>query len=216
MTDFPSNGHSSTKSEILRLLKGNPDTALAEIASRLAISKVAALRHLERLESDGLVGRSYLAGRVGRPRVIFRLTPAAAPLFPHAYTEFSLCALDFIEHRLGREAVSEMLSRRAGELADRDHARIPSGPLPARVERLARIRTEGGYMAELGPRRSTTVEMLEHNCPILAVAERYPESCEAERRLFESLLRARVTVSHRVVSGDPVCRFVMRERPPPG
>ena len=70
-------------------------------------------------------------------------------------------------------------------------------------------------MAELGARRKGTVEMVEHNCPILAIAGRFPEACETERRMFESMLRARVDVSHRVVAGDPVCRFVIRERPDP-
>ncbi len=68
-------------------------------------------------------------------------------------------------------------------------------------------------MAEVGPRRRGSIEMLEHNCPILAVAERFPEACETERRMFESLLAARVDVAHRVVAGDPVCRFLVRERP---
>jgi len=67
-------------------------------------------------------------------------------------------------------------------------------------------------MAEVAGRRRGSVELREHNCPIIALARQYPEACETERRMFESLLRARVDVSHRVVAGDPVCRFLIRER----
>jgi predicted ArsR family transcriptional regulator len=67
-------------------------------------------------------------------------------------------------------------------------------------------------MAEVGQRRSGAIEMLEHNCPILALAETYPEACETERRMFEALLSARVGVTHRVVAGDPICRFWIKER----
>jgi len=65
-------------------------------------------------------------------------------------------------------------------------------------------------MAEVGARRARSVEMLEHNCPILAIAEQFPEACEVERKMFESVLSARVETSHRVVAGDAVCRFVVR------
>ena len=203
---------STSRSAALTLLKRSPNASLAEVAHGLGISKVAALGHMQRLESDGLAERSYQAGRVGRPRVLFRLTEKGATMFPHAYTEMSICALQFIERRLGRAAVGELLSQRAGEVSDRNWARVRPGPLPVRVAELARVRTEGGYMAEVTGRRRGSVELREHNCPILALAREYPEACETERRMFESLLKARVDVSHRVVAGDSVCRFLIRER----
>jgi len=203
---------STSRSAALTLLKRAPNSSLDQVASGLGISKVAALAHMQRLETDGLVERAYQAGHVGRPRVLFRLTDKGVTLFPQAYTEMSICALEFIEKRLGRAAVGELLSQRAGEVSDRNWARVRSGPLPARVSELARVRTEGGYMAEVSRRRQGSVELREHNCPILALARQYPEACETERRMFESLLKARVEVSHRVVAGDPVCRFLIRER----
>jgi DeoR family transcriptional regulator, suf operon transcriptional repressor len=123
----------------------------------------------------------------------------------------SLAALEFIERRLGRAAVGELLSQRAGDVADRNWSRLRDGSLSSRVSELARIRTEGGYMAEVAARRRSSVELVEHNCPILAIAGRFPEACQIERRLFESMLHADVRVSHRVVAGDPVCRFLVRE-----
>ncbi len=211
----PSSGYSSPKRGILVFLKRSPESSLADLAKELGISKVAALGHVEKLEADGLVVRSYESGHVGRPRARFRLSPGATALFPQGYTEMSLCALEFIERRLGRPAVAELLAQRAVELADRHRARLADGSLPDRVGELVQIRTESGYMAELGSRRTGSVELLEHNCPILAIAERFPEACETERRMFESLLRARVDVAHRVVAGDPVCRFLVRERKGP-
>lgn len=203
-------GFSTPKQETLRLLKESPDLSLAAVARGLGISKVAALRHLAALEGRGLVERSYAAEGVGRPRAHFRLSPRSSRLFPEAYTHMSLCALAYIEDRLGHDAVVEMLQQRAHEVEVAGGPRLAAGELRARVEALARLRTEGGYMAEVGPERRRSVEMLEHNCPILAIAARYPEACEVERSLFERLLRARVDVAHRVVAGDPVCRFVVR------
>ncbi len=219
MTDgepAPAAGYSSPKRAILLLLKRQPDVSLAEMSRELAISKAATLAHVQKLESDGLVGRSYAPGKVGRPRVLFRLTGQARSLFPHGFTEMSLYALGYIEKRLGRPAVTELLQTRAADVADRARPRLDAPTLSGRVAELARWRTEEGYMAEVGPRHPASVELLEHHCPILELAERYPEACETERRMFESLLDARVAISHRVVAGDPVCRFCVRakkERP---
>lgn len=205
-------GFSTQKREILLRLKHDSSSTLKEIAAALGISKVAALRHLAALESDGLVEREYRAGRVGRPHAEFRLSRRSSQLFPQAYTQMSLSALGFIQQRLGRDAVVSMLQQRSHEVAVEIRPRFQQADLPARVTELARVRDEGGYMAEVGRRKPGVTEMLEHNCPILAIAERYPEACDVERRMFESLLRANVEVAHRVVAGDPVCRFLIRPK----
>jgi DeoR family transcriptional regulator, suf operon transcriptional repressor len=203
-------GYSSPKRAILELLKQRPGASLQEIADRLGVSKVAVLGHVPALEAEGLLARTYRAGHVGRPRATFRLTDRAAALFPQGYTEMSLCALEFIERRLGPNAVTEVLQERAHELEDRHRARLRKPALQDRVVELVRIRTEGGYMAEAGGRARGTFEIREHNCPILALAARFPAACETERRMFERMLDARVDVQHRMAAGDSVCRFLIR------
>lgn len=195
---------------LLDRLKREPDRSLAELAHGMGVTKPAALRHLTELEREGWVERGRRVGKVGRPSAVFRLTPRARSLFPQAYASMSVCALRFIERRLGRPGVVALLRERAREIREHEGARFQGGALPERVAELVRLREEGGYMAEQGARRGSTFEVQEHNCPILALAEQYGEACEEEQRLFEQLLRARVDVTHRVVAGDPVCRFLIR------
>ncbi|MGA7924037.1 MAG: MarR family transcriptional regulator [Thermoplasmata archaeon] len=208
-------GLSPPKRDVLDLLKRRSTLSLTDLASELGISKVAALRHLAALETAGLVSRSSRNNGVGRPRAYFELTPRSARLFPEAYAEMSRSAMQFIEDRLGRKAVVELLQQRAHEVHDRHVNEFTKGTLTERVATLARVRDEGGYMAETGTRRSSVHEMLEHNCPILSLASTFPEACEVERRMFESLLDANVATSHRVVAGAGVCRFLIRPRPNP-
>ncbi|MGI0055579.1 MAG: helix-turn-helix transcriptional regulator [Thermoplasmata archaeon] len=210
--DSAARAFAGAKRTILLELKRAPRSSLEEIANAAGISKAAALVHLQHLESNGWVERSFRRGAVGRPAVCFRLSEGSRDLFPQNYAEVSQCALGFIEQRLGRPAVVELLQSRAHDVADRDRPRLDAPSLGGRVEQLAHVRTEEGYMAEVGARRASGIELREHNCPILALAGRYPEACETERRMFESLLRARVSVSHRVVAGDGVCRFWIRGR----
>ncbi len=208
---FPApNGYSGPKRATLLFLKRSPDASLAEVARELGTSKVAALRHLASLENDGLVHRAYRRGGKGRPPAIFRLAPSADRLFPEAYTQLALAALGFIEKLEGRSGVVRMLEERAQELRKAHGPRLGSPVLGERARELARIRDEEGYMAALRRPAPGTFELMEHNCPILAVANAYGEACDVERRLFRNLLRADVAVSHRVVAGDPVCRFLIR------
>ena len=206
-------GFSSTKKQILLTLKRSGSISLADLAASLHISKMATLKHLIALEGKGLVGRSFRSGGRGRPRAFFALSEGSASLFPEAYTHMTLCALRFIEEKLGPDAVVRLLEQRAQEVLDANRTRVPDGTLKEKVGELVKIRDEGGYMAELGHAGRNSVEMLEHNCPIMAVAEAYPEACRVEREMFQKLLHAEVETSHRVVAGDPVCRFLIRGRP---
>src|SRR3989441_8928217 len=161
-------GFSSAKKQILLTLKLRGAVSLSDISEELRISKMATLKHLNVLEAKGLVERSFRAGGRGRPRAFFNLSKNSATLFPEASTHMTLCALNFIEEKLGREAVVRLLQQRAQEVLDANRNRIPDGGLSDRVGELVKIRDEGGYMAELGHTRKNVVEMLEHNCPIMA------------------------------------------------
>src|SRR3989454_11359234 len=209
-------GFSSTKKQILLTLKRKGSTSLTDLAGGLRISKIATLKHLTVLEATGLIERSSRSGGRGRPRAFFALSERSASLFPEAYTHMTLCALRFIEVKIGREAIVRLLQQRAQEVLDANRNRVPDAGLNDRVGELAKIRDEGGYMAEVGNARKNVVEMLEHNCPIMAVAEMFPEACGVEREMFQNLIHADVETSHRVVAGDPVCRFLIRRRSVPG
>ncbi|TLZ57839.1 MAG: transcriptional regulator [Methanobacteriota archaeon] len=205
-------GFSSSKKQILLTLKTQGSVSLTDLAAALKISKMATLKHLTVLEGKGLVERSFRPGGRGRPRAYFALSDGSRSLFPEAYTHMTLCALRFIEEKIGRDAIVRLLRQRAQEVLEANRNRVPDGSLKERVSELVKIRDEGGYMAELGHAGRNVVEMLEHNCPIMAVAETYPEACRVEREMFQNLLGADVETSHRVVAGDPVCRFLVRGR----
>lgn len=205
-------GFSATKKRLLEQLKRSGERSLTDLSLDLGISKMATLKHLGVLEDKGLVERSFRAEGRGRPRVHFRLTAKSAKLFPEAYTHLTLCALQFIEEKLGRQAVVQLLRQRTQEVYAQNGGRFEDRDFGQRVQALVDLRDEGGYMAERGRIGRNSAEVLEHNCPILAIAEHYGEACEVEVDLFQKLLHADVQASHRVVAGDSVCRFLIKRR----
>src|SRR3989442_3829046 len=108
---------------------------------------MATLKHLNVLETKGLVERSFKAGGRGRPRAFFNLSKNSATLFPEAYTHMTLCALNFIEEKLGREAVVLLLKQRAQEGLDANRNPITGCGLTDRVGDLVVIRYDACYIA---------------------------------------------------------------------
>src|SRR5205809_3964225 len=135
-------GFSSAKKQILLTLKRRGAVSLSDMSAELRISKMATLKHLNVLEAKGLVERSFRAGGRGRPRAFFNLSKNSATLFPEAYTHRTLCALNFIEEKLGRDAVVRLLQQRAQEVLDANRNRIPDSNLKDRVGELVKIRDE--------------------------------------------------------------------------
>ena len=201
---------------ILRLLKIRGETTLSDLARMTGVSKMGVLKHITRLEEEGLIERDSIhVGEKGRPEHAFRLTAKGNDSFPKAYTDIALCALSFIEQREGRGGVEKMLRLRQKELFDRYSKIIEDQPsLRERVSKLSELRDSEGYMATSRALRkaSASYEILEHNCPILALASKYSEACFTETELFSMILKADVEVSHRAVVGDPVCRFVIKPK----
>lgn len=203
---------SSTKRDILLLLKREGEKDLEGLARELSLSKMAVYRHVKDLEGRKLVERFSVRGGVGRPRLGIRLAPEASSIFPRAYSSLTVHALGFIEEELGREAVERALRKRQMEVLGGYEAQVQAETLREKVAQLARLRDQEGYMAEDHEAPGGNFELLEFNCPILAVADRYWEACAVERDLFQRVLGADVETTHRVVAGNQVCRFLIRPR----
>jgi predicted ArsR family transcriptional regulator len=118
-------------------------------------------------------------------------------------------ALAYIEEKLGRKGVEEALRRRQTETLTDYRQRVNAETLAERVHQLTELRDHEGYMAEDRKTGPTKFEILEHNCPIIAIAENYWEACQVENELFRKVLDANVETTHRVVAGANVCRFLV-------
>lgn len=202
----------STKRELLLLLKKDGEADLEGLARTLSISKMAVYKHVKELEHTGLVERFSKRTGVGRPRLGLRLAPGASAVFPKAYASVTCAVLEFVEQKMGREAVEAALKSRHKTILPTYQRHVRGDDLETRVRELADLRDREGYMAEVRGAPGGRFELLEYNCPILAIADKYWEACKVENELFRKVLRADVETTHRVVAGDHVCRFLIKPR----
>lgn len=198
-----------TKREILLILKRQGQSDLKALADHFHISKMAVHKHIQELEDQGMVQRVTLRGAKGRPRHGLQLAPKASSLFPKAYAGITCAALAYIEEKLGRKAVEEALHRRQSETIPGYKEQVNAETLAGRVHQLAKLRDRDGYIAEDKKTGPSKFEILEHNCPIIAIAENYWEACTVENEMFRKVLDANVETTHRVVDGANVCRFLI-------
>jgi DeoR family suf operon transcriptional repressor len=85
-----------------------------------------------------------------------------------------------------------------------------TGVAPAeRLAAVARLLTEEGYMAE-ATASSGTGTLVEHNCAVQAVAERFPEICAAEAKFLAAVLGAEVHRREHILSGCSACEYRVR------
>jgi predicted ArsR family transcriptional regulator len=206
--------YSDPKKKLLYYLKVMQQARLQELAKSMKISKMAVHKHLTQLQKRGLVDNILIREGVGRPKMQYRLTSKSKTIFPKSYGALAVCALDFIEKKMGKEGVKKVLRERQVELFDKYYERLKTLNFDQKVRELAKIRDEEGYIAESRKesRRNGVHTLLEYNCPILEIAENHWEACSTETELFEKLLGAKIETTHRAAKGDTLCKFVIKEK----
>jgi predicted ArsR family transcriptional regulator len=72
----------STRQQILEMLKKNDTMSAKEIAAKLKITDIAVRRHLLTLEKDHLVQTKLVRQSMGRPYHVYMLTEMSEQVFP--------------------------------------------------------------------------------------------------------------------------------------
>jgi predicted ArsR family transcriptional regulator len=207
-------GYKGQRGALLAQLKRAQPLTARELATRLGVSLNAARHHLKELEVEGLIVYRREHRGVGAPAFSYRLSPAGEELFPRRYGEALSAMLGAVVERDGRDAAVAMLESYFGLLARRMRPELEGMTETERLGALARLLSEEGYMAEVQVREGSAgdaeVVLTEHNCPIPAIAGRFPEMCAAEARYLADVLGAEVERTGHILSGCPACEYRVR------
>ncbi|HVF13806.1 MAG TPA: metalloregulator ArsR/SmtB family transcription factor [Acidimicrobiales bacterium] len=206
----------TTRSRLLLLLRKHPGCTVTELAAELGLTGMGVRRHLEALAVDGLVESTSCPGhRVGRPPNGWQLSATGMELLPRSYDTFVLQLLEDMCEQVGAEGVDVVLRRRGEKVAVQYREELAGATtLDEQVAGLARVRDQAGYVAEW--RREGEVRMLvENNCAVHRVAERFPAVCAMELALFRKVLGPDVEVTRvaHTMAGDATCTYRIRPRP---
>ncbi|MDV2684140.1 metalloregulator ArsR/SmtB family transcription factor [Alkalihalophilus lindianensis] len=182
-----SNNTNSTRQVILVMLKKSHELTVSEMAQQLEITEMAVRRHLQGLEKEGLIHSKLERQPMGRPTHKYFLTLQGDESFPRNYGNLSLEFLHDLERISGTEVIEKLFEQRRERLQQKYGSSV-NGDFDERVETLARIQNENGYMVEVEKDDDGTYRFIEYNCPIAKVASAYPVACNCEQKLFKTLL----------------------------
>ena len=207
-------GYRGIRSEILLALKKAQPLSAHRLADQFSVSANALRRHLELLEHDGVVRHASHARGVGAPVFEYSLTSEGESLFPSAYVAALIEALEAVKQHAGSKGVVEMFRKRWEALATEARPELEKLPMGERTQLLAALLSAQGYMAEAVVLSDTNATITEHNCAIRAVAERYPEICDAEADFLELMTGGVVQRHQHILKGCNACEYQVTARIP--
>ena len=197
---------SETRMRILQLLKMRSSMTVNQLTEALHISAMGVRQHLTILEEEGLVEyHSEKHGR-GRPHHLYSLTDNANSLFPTTYANFAVGLMHEVAKFNGPGFINKVFRSRMKSQLQMYQERLDSKDLVERIKELARIRDEEGYMARFDE-NDTDYLLVEHNCPIAAIAQEYPHVCEIELGLFRQSLGTKVHRVEHLMQGSHRCCY---------
>ncbi len=202
-------GETKTRRAIVKLLKTEGALDSARLAKRLRVTPMAVRQHLYALQKEKMVTAEERPVPVGRPAKYWRLTRDADRLFPDAYAELSVALINAVGETFGPAGIDRLLQTRLTR-QQRDYAsRIDrDAPLAKKLQQLAKVRSDEGYMAEVIPEREVFV-FVENHCPICAAATVCQGFCATEIDLFRSALGPGVDVerTEHIIGGERRCAY---------
>jgi predicted ArsR family transcriptional regulator len=199
-----------TRRTILGLLKQDGPHDALSLAARLGLSPMAVRQHLWEMQTEQLVTYEEVPRPLGRPAKEWRLTPAADKFFPDGHADLTVGLLAAMQQAFGNGGMKRLLEARTQQQVEAYRAHIPpAASLPKKLESLAVLRSQEGYMAQSRAESGGTFILVENHCPICTAARGCPGLCASEQEVFEKVLGPAVSVqrTEHIALGDRRCTY---------
>ena len=204
-----------TRRTIVQLLKQEGALDANTLAQHLHISAMAVRQHLYALQDEQLVTYQEEPRPLGRPAKLWQLTPTAARLFPEAYAELTLNLLTSVAETFGKDGLERLLTLRSQQQIVSYQRQMPDdAPLQKRLQALAALRTEEGYMADVRQQADGSFLLCENHCPICVAATACTGLCTQELTVFQAVLGPEVVVerTEHLLAGARRCAYRVSQR----
>ncbi|MGO2334934.1 helix-turn-helix transcriptional regulator [Providencia sp.] len=197
--------------KVLFCIKTKGPISTAVIAKDLDMTGEAARQHIQKLTSLGLVEGVQCASQsgAGRPRQNWVLTEQGHQRFPDTHAQLALQLIDSVRTIFGDEGLEKLISQREEESRTKYLARCDNLPFIERLNALADVRSEEGYMVRVEKEDDSWL-FIENHCPICAAATACQNFCRSELALFRDVLGNDATVEREQYLLDGAGRCVYR------
>ncbi|EOQ19224.1 DeoR family transcriptional regulator [Bacillus cereus VDM021] len=204
----------TTKEEIVQLLKINGEKTVASLAESLEITEMAVRRHLSKLEKEEIIQSKMVRQHVGRPTYLYGLSQKGEDSFPKDYKQFALEVLEDLESIGDETLVNAILKARTNRMEEQLQKRMSSQDnVLQKLREVAAIQEKNGYMVQVKQEGENSYILQKQNCPLKAVAEKYPQLCLEEENMYKRLFSDKnVKVLSNMCNGDCHCSYHIQEK----
>jgi predicted ArsR family transcriptional regulator len=208
-----------TPGRILEQLKRSGPSSIPELARAFALSPESVRAHICTLSEAGWVEASGTRSRGrGRPERLWTLTRDTERLFPRREGELLRGLAAHLRDVGHEEILTSFLDRFAAQRRDAALGRLEGLHGRERLEEVARILTEEGYMAEIQPGTNGAPAQLRLcHCPVRELVEVTRAPCRAEVAFVKALVGRELTRSglarvEHIADGGSACAYVVGDR----
>ncbi len=200
-----------SQDRIMHRLKTRGPQSVKILSKQLDMTTMGVRQHLAELESKGLVGQTQEERQTrGRPVHLWKLSAAGHGRFPDMHSQTTIELIDVIRSTLGEQSLNQLIEQRSEEIEAqyREQLGATEPDLQLQIERLAQLRSDEGYMAEVRLLPDGFM-LIENHCPICTAATSCQQFCETELDLFQRLFedKAVVTRTDHLLAGARRCAY---------
>jgi len=200
----------ASEDRILHLLKTRGPQRAAVLASELEISASAVRQHLASLAREALVEFEDRRESPGRPKRYWRLSTHGEARFPDTHSQLTTELIRSMRVVFGDKGLQALIAERE-RATEADYAQALCGArsLSEKLNRLAGIRSQEGYMAQCHRQADGSWLLVENHCPICAAARECEGFCRSELAIFRRVLgpQALVEREDHILAGARRCAY---------
>lgn len=205
---------SKSQHTIMFRLKTRGPQSVKILSKQLDMTTMGARQHLNDLEQRGYVSQTREEKQTrGRPVHLWKLTEKGHAQFPDAHSQIAVELIDVIRSTLGEEDLERIIDARGESqlIQYREELDQHGEDVELRIARLAEIRSEEGYMAEVRLLPDGWL-LIENHCPICSAAKQCQNFCKSELWIFQQLFQGSADVSRTdyLLDGARRCAYKVR------
>ena len=179
----------------------------SRLAEQLQMTSMGARQHLESMEREGLVAHHFVSEGKGRPKKKWFLTDKAQSHFPDSHANLLVNLLGHMQEQLGKDAYESLIKVREEEMLVNYRNNLAKFNSPKeKLNKLAQIRTDEGYMAQV-LEENGEILFIENHCPICSAASKCQQFCRSELSIFRQVLECEVERVEYILDGARRCVY---------
>lgn len=203
----------STRDQMRDLLSSRGEATVGEIAGALGLNQANIRRHLEVMRAAGLVDVGIQRHEVGRPAYVYRLTERAEEQSAHYPRLVNRIVRQIAALPAGSELLETLFDGVADDIAGAHRPAVSGATVAERVAQTSEALKDEGIV-DHWRRDDDGYHLMNTACPYRKAAEASDAPCHADHKTVQMLVGAPVEQISRMVDGQAMCEYVVRDLTP--